>query len=403
MLPTDTGRSDKLPFVVFVLAAASFLMGTSEFVIAGLLPELAADLGVSVARAGLLITAFAIGIIVGSPTMAVATLCLSKRTTLVLALIIFAAGHIVAAASSSFPVVLAARVVTALATGAFWAVAIVVATAAAGPAFGARAIGVVTAGATLANVVGVPLGAYVGQITGWRGPFWVLAAFSIAAAATIGRFIPPDARHEIPSLRTEIAALKQAQVWLALLSAALIMGGVLAAYTYITPLLIGHTGLPIQVIPLVLIGFGAGALAGTVAGGAFGDRYPFITTITAATATSTVLFLLTQLSQNRWAAIALVFLVGLAGFAVCPVVTALAVQFAGSAPTLAASLTPSAFNIGIAVGSWLAGLALDSPLAQTGPSMVGAAISALTLVPLTVLAAIRLPAPGRAECRTTDG
>ncbi|MDT7800487.1 MAG: hypothetical protein QOI78_3920, partial [Actinomycetota bacterium] len=184
---TTPGR---LPAVVWVLAAGTFLMGTTEFVIAGLLPELAGNLGVSVSQAGLLITAFAIGMIIGSPTMALATLRLPQRRTLVLALVVFSLGHVAAALSGSFAIVLAARVVTALATGAFWAVGFVVATTAAGPRDSTRAIGVMMGGLTLANVIGVPLGTLLGQQVGWRATFGVVSVIGLVAIAAIAKLVP---------------------------------------------------------------------------------------------------------------------------------------------------------------------------------------------------------------------
>jgi DHA1 family inner membrane transport protein len=371
---------------VWVLAVGTFLMGTTEFVIAGLLPEIAGDLGTSVSHAGLLITAFAIGMIVGGPTMALATLRLPRRLTLVSALTVFALGHVVAAVSSSFTVVLAARVVTALATGAFWAVGFVIATAAAGPARATRAVGVMMGGLTLANVVGVPIGSFVGQYTGWRGPFWTLAALAALAAVFIGRFIPRTEQRAEVSVRAEVRALRQGRLWLALAAAVLIMGGVLATYTYITPLLTGRSGIPAGAVPLVLIVFGLGALGGTAIGGRLGDRRPMATTLTAAAVTALALFLLVPLSTGPVTAVALVFVMALAGFTVNPVVTSLAVRFAGDAPTLASALTTSAYNTGIAAGSALAGQALGTTLGLTGPALVGAVFAALTLLPLTLLA-----------------
>jgi predicted MFS family arabinose efflux permease len=225
MPPLSRNRCGKLPFVVLVLAAGTFLMGTTEFVIAGLLPEISDDLNVSVSRAGLLITAFAAGMIVGAPAMAIATLRLPRRSTLVLALVVFAVGHVVAAFSSSFAVVLVARVVTALATGAFWCVGAVVATTAAGPGATSRALGMLLGGLNLANVAGVPLGSWLGQVSDWRGPFWVLAALSAGAAAGIGRFIPEEEQRETRSVREELTALRQVWVWLALSAIALLLGG----------------------------------------------------------------------------------------------------------------------------------------------------------------------------------
>ncbi|MGI5423874.1 MFS transporter [Streptomyces sp. CA-179760] len=379
--------SAKLPFVVWALAAGTFLMGTTEFVIAGLLPEMAHDLGVSVPHVGLLITAFAIGMIIGGPTMAMATLRLPQRQTLILALVVFSLGHVVAAASTSFTVVLIARVVTALATGAFWAVGFVVATTAAGPSNSTRAVGVMMGGLTLANVIGVPIGSFAGQITGWRGPFWALAVLSALAAASVGRFIPRVVQSTEVSLRAEVGALRQGRLWLALTAAMLIMGGVLATYSYITPLLTDRADVPDGAVPLVLVAFGVGALGGITVGGRLGDRRPMTTALTAAVATTLVLFLLIPLSANPFTAAGLVFLMALTGFTVNPVITSLAVRFAGDAPTLTSALTTSAYNTGIAAGAAIAGRALDSSLGLTGPPLVGAVITALTILPLLALAA----------------
>ncbi|MEU5660383.1 MFS transporter [Streptomyces sp. NPDC047737] len=380
-----TPRTGTLPRVVWVLAAGTFLMGTTEFVVAGLLPEIAADLDVSVSDAGLLITAFALGMIVGSPTMAMATLRLPQRQTLILALVVFSLGHVAAALSGSFTVVLAARVITALATGAFWAVGMVIANAAAGPAAATRATGLMIGGLTLANVIGVPAGSFVGQYIGWRGPVWALAVLSALAAFFIGRFIPAQGRRAAVSLRAELSALRQGRLWLALSSAMLIMGGVMATYTYITPLLTERTGIPEGAVPLVLIAFGIGALGGTTTGGRLGERRPMATTVTAAAATALVLLLMIPLSAHVVTVTALVLLMGWTGFTVNPVVTALAVRFAGDAPTLTSGLTTSAFNVGIAAGSAVAGMALDSA-GPVGPPAVGAVIAACTVLPLLTLA-----------------
>jgi predicted MFS family arabinose efflux permease len=389
MPPLTDDRSAKLPFVVLVLAAGIFLMGTTEFVIAGLLPEISDDLGVSVSHAGLLITAFAAGMIVGAPAMAIATLRLPRRFTLVLALTVFALGHVVAALSPSFAVVLAARVVTALATGTFWCVAAVVATTAAGPAMTSRALGMLLGGMTVANIAGVPLGSWLGQVSDWRGPFWVLAALSAAAAAVIGRYIPDEEQREARSVRAEFAALRQGRVWLALSAIALLMGGVLATYTYISPLLTERARIPAAAVPLVLTGYGAGALLGTTVGGRLGDRRPLATLITAAAASSLILLLLVFFSTSPVATVVLVTVMGVTAFAASPVLGALVRRFAGSAPTLASALASSSSNVGVAVGSWAAGIALASPLGQAGPPLVGTVTAALTLVPLTALALMR--------------
>ncbi|GGX68758.1 hypothetical protein GCM10010358_23860 [Streptomyces minutiscleroticus] len=206
----------RLPLVVYVLALGTFLMGTTEFVMAGLLPEIAGDLHVSVARTGLLITVFAVGTIVGAPLTAMLTLRFSTRLTLMLALGVFAVGHVVVAVGSGFTLLLVARFVTAIATGAFWAVANVAATRAAGPAASARALGLVGAGAMLANVVGVPLGAFAGRLMGWRGPFWTLAALAAAAIVMIARTVLHDgpARRTVSSSPLEISVEPGRPHWL---------------------------------------------------------------------------------------------------------------------------------------------------------------------------------------------
>ncbi|GGT87827.1 MFS transporter [Streptomyces coeruleorubidus] len=377
----------RLPFLVYALALGTFLMGTTEFVVAGLLPEIAGDVQVSVARAGLLITVFAVGMIVGAPLMAMLTLRLPARLTLILALGIFAAGHVVVALGSGFALILGARFLTALATGAFWAVANVVAARTAGPAASSRALGVVGAGAMLANVVGVPLGAFAGQVMGWRGPFWALAVLGAAAMVLIDRQIPRDTGGEKAiSVRSELAALRSGRLWLALAACVTTAGGVLSTYTYISPLLTDRAGLAAGLVPLVLVGFGVGALAGFLVGGRLGDRRPYMTTIVAPAVTTVLLLAICLLSGYAGPTTVLVALLGLFGLGANPVLISLGVRFAGRAPTLGSALTVSAFNLGTAVGSWIAGLALDSPLGATGPAAVGTAIAALTLIPTIAIA-----------------
>ncbi|GAA4881602.1 MFS transporter [Saccharopolyspora cebuensis] len=380
-------RPTRLPLVVHVLALGTFLMLTTEFVVAGLLPEIAGDLGVGVARSGLLITVFAVGMIVGAPLMAMLTLRLPPRWTLTLALGVFAAGHVVVALGSSFALLLAARFVTALATGAFWAVANVAAARAAGPAASSRALGLVGAGGMLANVIGVPLGAFAGQLLGWRGPFWALAVLAAAAGWLIARTVGRDgAHHHAVSVRSELTALRSGRLWLVLAACATTTGGVLAAYSYIAPLLTGRAGIAAGLVPLVLVGFGVGALAGSLLGGRLGDTRPHATIIAAAAGSSALLLAICLLAGFAAPAVALIAVLGFFGLGANPVLISLAVRYAGQAPTLASAFSVSAFNFGTAVGSWIAGHALDSALGTTGPAVVGTALAALTLIPATALA-----------------
>jgi DHA1 family inner membrane transport protein len=362
-------------------------MLTTEFVVAGLLPEIAGDLRVSVAQAGLLITVFAVGMVVGAPTMALLTRRMPRRTTLLLALAVFAVGHVVVAVGSSFPLLLAARFVTAFATGAFWSVASVAATRAAGPGASSRALGLVGAGGMLANVIGVPLGAFAGQLSGWRGPFWALAALSLAAMPLIARHVAreEDDLQPVP-LRSELGAMRSGRLWLVLAACATTTGGVLSAYSYIAPLLTDRAGLAAGLVPLVLVGFGVGSLIGTIVGGRLGDVSPYATTIGVAASTTAVLLAICLLATHAVPTVLLVVLLGLLGLSANPVLSALAVRFAGVAPTLGVAMSVSAYNLGTAVGSGIAGRALDSQLGATGPAVVGTILAALTLIPTTAIA-----------------
>ncbi|MFC4561343.1 MFS transporter [Nocardiopsis mangrovi] len=384
------GRPARLPLAIYVLAMGVFLMATTEFVVAGLLPDIAGDMRVSVAQAGALITVFAVGMIVGAPLMALATLRVPQRLTLALALGVFAVGHVIVAVGPDLWVVLAARFLTALATGAFWAIAAVVGTRIAGPGAASRAMGIINAGGMLATVLGVPLGAFAGQLIGWRGTFWALAALAVAAVALIIRHIPHiGARHQPVSVRSEFTALGSVRLWLALAACAATTGGVLAAYSYIAPLLTDRTGISAGLVPLVLAGFGIGSLAGSVLGGRLGDTRPHTATIVAPAATTAILLAICFVSSAPLPTVVLIALLGLFGLGANPVLIALAVRYAAHAPTLGSSLSVAAFNTGTAAATWLGGIALESGLGATGPVAVGTAIAALTLVPAIALARVQ--------------
>lgn len=389
MHPSRSDGSTRLPLLVYVLAAGIFLMGTTEFMLAGVLPEVAADLGVSVAKAGLLITAFAVGMIVGPPVMALATLRLPARATLVGALAVFAAGHAVAAVSESFAVLTVARVITALATGTFWAVGAVVAAAAAGPAAGARALAVMSGGLSLAVVAGVPLGTFAGLVTGWRGPFWLLAVLSVIVAVAVQRLAPATNgdRSTGLSARSEVEAMRPWRVWAVLAAIVLAQAGFLGTYSFISPLLTGRSGVPEALVPVVLAGLGIGALVGTAAGGRFGDRHPMAVIALATTSSASAMLALAATAGHRTIAVSLVVLLGACGLGANPVLIAQVLRHAGGGSTLASSMATAAFNMGTAGGSALAGAMLSTPLELTGPAVLGALITGSALIPLTILAA----------------
>ncbi|MGO1200126.1 MAG: MFS transporter, partial [Dermabacteraceae bacterium] len=376
-----------LPPVTYVLTAGTFLMGTTEFVVAGLLPAVAADYSVSVATAGLAITVFALGMIVGAPSMALATLRLPHRVTLTAALLVFAAGHVVGALTEDFAVLLGTRVVSAIATGAFWAVASVAAVRAAGPRASSRALGIVLGGGMLANVLGVPLGAYAGQVIGWRGTFWALAVLAGLLAIAIARTVPAvsGGGAAVPSFRAELASLRSGKLWLVLAACAMITGGVLSIYSFISPILTVGAGLPESWVPAALMGFGIAALIGSILGGRMGHAHPFATPLVTAAATVVVALALLRFAAEPTAALVLFVLLGLVGLSANPVLVGLANRYGGEASTLATAMPTAIFNLGTAIGTGIAGATLAGDLGTRGPLLVGAVGAALVLVPLGVL------------------
>ncbi len=379
----------RLPLVVYVLALGTFLMLTTEFVVAGILPEISGDLGISLGQAGSLITVFAIGMVVGAPLMTLLTMRMSRKLTLVLALLVFIVGHVVVALGTELAVLMVARFVTALATGAFWAVSAVVASHAAGPSLGSRAVGVVGAGGSLATVLGVPIGAFVAQHAGWRGTFWALAVAGALAVVLVVRLVPADEPHQgTSSALSELADLRSGKLWLVLAACVTTTGGVLAAYSFIAPVLTDQAGVPAALVPLVLTGFGIGSFVGTLVGGRLGDAHPHLVTIVTPAVTTLVLLAMALLTGTAWVTVALVVLLGLFGLSANSVLIHLAVGFAGRAATLGSGLSVAAFNAGTAIGTTIAGAALSTPLGLTGPAHVGTVIVALTLIPAIALALV---------------
>ena len=384
--PATEGSGTALPPATFVLTAGTFLMGTTEFVIAGLLASVAADFAISPARAGLAITVFAIGMIVGAPTMALATLRLPHRVTLAAALVVFAAGHAVGAFTGSFAVLLGARFVTALATGAFWAVASVAAVRAADPRTRTRVLGIVMGGGMLANVLGVPLGAFAGQLIGWRGVFWMLTALAALLAAAVWRIVPATSTSgAAASVREEIASLRSGRLWLVLATCAMVTGGALSIYSFISPVLTDGAGVPERWVPLALMGFGLGALVGSVLGGRLGDARPFGIPLVTASGTLLITLGLLLLPRSPGLVLTLFVLLGLVSLSSNPVLVGLANRYGGEASTLATSMPTAIFNLGTATGTGLAAFALDSRMGLEGPLLVGAVGAAAVLVPLGAL------------------
>nr|BFE35972.1 MFS transporter [Actinomadura rugatobispora] len=355
-------------------------MGTAEFVITGLLPDVAAGLGTSLSATGMLISAYALAIVVGGPVFVAIGTRLPRRRLLMSAATVFVIGNVCAALAPSFPALVASRVLSALGQGAFLPIATVVAAELVAPRHRSRAIALVFAGGTAANVAGTPLGTLLGQQLGWRVTFWAVAGLA-AAALVLSRATlpvsPPPATP--PTLRTELGAFGRAQVWFTLTIGMAAFGGLFAMLTYVTPLLTSVSGFTESAVAPLLALFGLGLLVGNALGGWVGEHAPLRALGVALAVLAAGLTTLAAGASHPLLAASALALVGAAAFAVvAPFLTRLVDQ-AVEAPLLAAAAGGSAVNLGAAVGSHLGGMSLPH-LGFVGPPTVGAVIASAGLV-----------------------
>ncbi|HZX04631.1 Cmx/CmrA family chloramphenicol efflux MFS transporter [Kribbella sp.] len=390
-----------MPRAVYLLGLAIFAQGTSELMLAGLLPQIATDLHVSIPAAGLLISAFAVGMLVGAPILAVVTLRWSRRVAMLAFLAVFALTHVAGALTSSYGVLLATRVAGAFVYAGFWAVASVTAIELAGPEARAKAMSILAGGLTVATIVGLPAGTLLGQHLGWRAAFWAVAVLSALAIVGIRATIPRGRSENVPELRAELRSMTKPQLWLAYSTTALSTGAVLVIFSYLAPLLTETTKLPDAWVPAILALYGLGSLVGITISGRTADRRPFTTLAISLIGLGAAAVLLALVTATPWLAVPAIVAVGTFGFATNPAVNSRVFTVAGSAPTLAAAFNISAFNVGITVGPWLGGLALDAGAGYPAVGWIGAALAllALTTIPLASRAAAQ-PEYDRASSMT---
>ncbi|ASO20502.1 DHA1 family chloramphenicol resistance protein-like MFS transporter [Actinoalloteichus hoggarensis] len=370
-----------MPFTIHLLALAVFAQGTSEFMLAGLGPAIAADLGVSIPAAGALTSAFAVGMIIGAPLMAVVSLRWPRRRALLAFLTVFLLVHVVGALTTSYEVLLVTRVIGALANAGFLAVALVTATGLAGPGAKGRATATLLGGVTLACVVGVPAGALLGQVWGWRSAFWAVALVSMPAIVAILRAVPAGgADGSVPSARRELRALRDPRLGTVLALAALVNGATFCTFTYLAPLITDVAGLGEGWVPAGLALFGIGSFLGVTLAGRIADVRP----VPLLTIGGTVLCLgwvvLALSAGSRSAAIALILVQGTLSFAVGSTLVSQVLYVAVDAPRLAGGFATAAFNVGAALGPWLGGVAIDAGLGFRGPVWVSALLTAAALI-----------------------
>lgn len=378
-----------MPVALYLLALAVFVMGTSEFMLAGLVPAIADDLAVSVGSAGLLTSAFAVGMVLGAPVMAAFARRWPARATLVGCVVIFAVCHIVAALTPAFSVLFATRVVAAVANAGFLAVALSTATRLVAPDQKGRALAVLLSGTTIATVAGVPAGALLGTALGWRATFWAVALLCVPAAIGIAAGIRgkqrtlPDGTDRDHSLRTELAQLRAPRLLVVMLLGALVNGGTFAAFTYLAPVVTETAGLSAAWVPAALVLFGTGSFLGVVAAGRISDTRPRLLLVLAAPALFVGWVALAVLATHPALLLILVFTQGILAFAVGSTLIARVLYVASSAPTMGGSYATVALNIGAAAGPALGAAALSGTgnLAAVGVAAALTGTALLILLP----------------------
>ena len=371
-----------MPLALYALTVGAFGIGVTEFIIMGLLMQVSADLGVSIPTAGLLMTGYALGVFVGAPILTIATRRLPKKTTLLVLMAIFTLGNILAAIAPTYGILMGARLVTALAHGTFFGVGALVAVSLVAPERKASAISIMFTGLTLATLLGVPFGAWLGLAFGWRMAFWAVAGVGALAFVVLAALVPSAQETAEPApLREEFAVLARPQVQLGLAMTVLGFGGVFAVFTYIQPILTQLAGFSQAAVSPILLVFGAGLVAGNLAGGRWADK-----SLNAALAGTLILLTLVMGASafafhSQVGAVIAAFLLGAAAFAtVAPLQMRVLSQAGGAGQGLASSLNIAAFNLGNAFGAWLGGAVIDH-----GPGLAAVPLVA-AVVPLSALA-----------------
>ncbi|MBD8612877.1 MFS transporter [Pseudomonas putida] len=369
-----------MPLPLLILALSSFAIGTTEFVIMGLLPDVAGDLGVSIPSAGWLVTGYALGVAIGAPFMALATARLPRKAALVVLMGIFIVGNLLCAIASDYSVLMFARVVTALSHGAFFGIGSVVAAGLVAPNKRASAVALMFTGLTLANVLGVPLGTALGQAAGWRSTFWVVTLIGVVALIGLLRFLPSNREEAKLDMVAELSALKGAGIWLSLSMTALFAASMFTLFTYIAPLLGDVTGISPRGVTYTLLLIGLGLTVGNIIGGKLADRRLGATLVGVFAAMAVISTVLS------WTAVAVIpteitlFLWAAAAFAAVPALQINVVTFGKSAPNLVSTLNISAFNVGNALGAWIGGAVIAGGLGLTSVPLAAGALAVLALI-----------------------
>ncbi|MGW6538228.1 Cmx/CmrA family chloramphenicol efflux MFS transporter [Streptomyces sp. NPDC055051] len=370
---------DRLPFAVHLLAFSLFAMGSAEFLLAGVLPDVADDLDVTLSSAGVLISAFAIGVVIGGPPLAVLTLRWPRRTTLVVSQAVFAICVAIGLVTDSFALLTVTRFVCGLAYAGFWAVAAVTAISLVAPDRTARASGVVVSGLSVAMVGGGPAGALLSHYTGWRGGFWAVVALTVLGAVATAVAVPATRPAQEPSVGRELRTMRKPQLWVVYAATLLSTAAYMISYNYLAALLTDVTGVDAVWVPPILVLFGIGAFVGLSVGGRIADGRPHLALLVGAVGILVTSVPLALLADHAIPVVVLVPLLGVAGFVLNPAVYGRVFTVAADAPTLAGATAVSMFQLGISIVPVLAGVALGAGAGPASLPWLGAALAVLTV------------------------
>ena len=369
-----------MPLALFALAVAAFGIGTTEFVIMGLLPDVANDLHVSIPSAGLLITGYALGVVFGAPILAIATANMPRRATLLGMTLTFVLGNALCALAPNYTALMTARVITALCHGAFFGIGSVVAAGLVAPNKRAQAIALMFTGLTLANVLGVPLGTALGQFAGWRSTFWAVTVIGLIAVVAQVAWLPKEIPLQRTNLAAELRVLGKTNVLLAMAMSVMASASLFSVFTYIAPILQDITGVSPHGVTIMLLIFGVGLTVGSILGGKLADSRLLPSLVGMALATVLIVAAFSQTSRSLIPAAITLFVWGVTAFALCPILQLMIIDQAHEAPNMGSTLNQSAFNLGNATGAWIGGLVVGSGVQLTELPWTGGALAMLTLL-----------------------
>ncbi len=380
MPATPLSKASRLPLALFILTLGTFTIGTSEFVIMGLLPDVAQNLGVTIPTAGWLVTGYALGIAIGAPLIALATVRLARKTSLLLLMCVFLVGNVLCALALNYGHLMVARVITSLGQGAFFGIGAVVAGGLVSEERRASAIAVMFAGLTLANIVGVPLGTSLGHWVGWRMPFWVIALMSLIALMGLWQAIPFRPDEERIDVLRELRALKSARIWMALATTIVFLAAVFTLFTYASAMLSKVTGMSPNAVSFSLLLIGLGMMVGSMVGGRLADRSLSTALVAIAVGIAVISLSLRWTSHNFYSAAIMWFLWGIVTFAPVPALQVSVMRFGHAAPNLVSTLNIAAFNVGIALGARVGGSVLDAGYTLLDLPLAAAILAGIALV-----------------------